>query len=152
MRIACFFLRLPFERDASGNRRRARCSMLFLRGQQKHTVSDRAEEEVTMPVDPQVPRISISGLIFVAFGVAAIVLGSAYPLGTAARMGPGYFPRILGIGLLIVLGAALVTARAARSKGEPIAGVELATRVGRARQRGSLRLLVYCRSGWCCRP
>lgn len=52
------------------------------------------------------PKDFYSGLIFIAFGVAAIVIGNNYALGTAARMGPGYFPRILGI-LLIVLGAVL---------------------------------------------
>jgi putative tricarboxylic transport membrane protein len=66
------------------------------------------------------PKDFISGLIFVAFGIAAIVLGSAYPLGTAARMGPGYFPRILGI-LLIALGAAIVL-RALKVKGERLPG------------------------------
>jgi hypothetical protein len=64
------------------------------------------------------PKDFFAGLIFVAFGVGAIVLGSAYPLGTAARMGPGYFPRILGI-LLIVLGAAL-TLRGLRLQGSPL--------------------------------
>jgi hypothetical protein len=53
------------------------------------------------------PKDFWSGLLFVAFGLAAIIIGANYPLGTAARMGPGYFPRILGI-LLIVLGGALV--------------------------------------------
>jgi hypothetical protein len=62
------------------------------------------------------PKDFISGLIFVAFGIAAIVLGSAYPLGTAARMGP----RILGI-LLILLGAAIVV-RALRVKGGRLPG------------------------------
>jgi hypothetical protein len=66
------------------------------------------------------PKDFLSGLIFVAFGIAAIVLGSAYPLGTAARMGPGYFPRILGI-MLIVLGSFIVL-RALRVKGEPLPG------------------------------
>jgi hypothetical protein len=66
------------------------------------------------------PKDFLSGLIFVAFGVAAIVLGSGYPLGTAARMGPGYFPRILGI-LLIVLGGALAL-RALRIQGTPLPG------------------------------
>jgi hypothetical protein len=66
------------------------------------------------------PKDFLAGLIFVAFGVAAIVLGSAYPLGTAARMGPGYFPRILGI-LLIVLGGALAL-RALRLNGTPLPG------------------------------
>jgi hypothetical protein len=65
------------------------------------------------------PKDFYSGLIFVAFGIAAIVIGSNYSLGTAARMGPGYFPRILGI-MLIVLGAAL-SLRALKIKGEPIA-------------------------------
>jgi hypothetical protein len=56
--------------------------------------------------------------MFTAFGVAAIVIGSNYPLGTAARMGPGYFPRMLGI-LLIVLGTVLVL-RALRLQGSPL--------------------------------
>ena len=42
----------------------------------------------------------------------------AYALGTAARMGPGYFPRILGL-LLIALGLALAL-RALRLDGSPI--------------------------------
>lgn len=49
------------------------------------------------------PRDFCAGALFVAIGIATIVLGTRYTLGTAARMGPGYFPRILGI-LLIVLG------------------------------------------------
>jgi putative tricarboxylic transport membrane protein len=52
------------------------------------------------------PKDFFAGLLFIAFGVVAIVVGSNYALGTAARMGPGYFPRILGI-LLITLGGAL---------------------------------------------
>jgi hypothetical protein len=66
------------------------------------------------------PKDFLAGLIFVAFGIAAIVLGSAYPLGTAARMGPGYFPRILGI-LLIVLGGALAL-RSLTLVGTPLPG------------------------------
>ena len=64
------------------------------------------------------PKDFFAGLIFVAFGVGAVVLGSAYPLGAAARMGPGYFPRILGI-MLIVLGAALAL-RGLRLQGSPL--------------------------------
>jgi hypothetical protein len=58
----------------------------------------------------------VSGLLFIAFGAAAITIGSNYALGTAARMGPGYFPRILGI-LLILLGA-LLALRSLRLKGD----------------------------------
>ncbi len=65
------------------------------------------------------PKDFFAGLLFVAFGIAAIVIGSNYTLGTAARMGPGYFPRILGI-LLILLGGALAI-RALRLKGDALA-------------------------------
>ncbi len=50
------------------------------------------------------PKDFWAGILFIAIGIGAIVVGSNYNLGTAARMGPGYFPRILGI-MLIVLGA-----------------------------------------------
>jgi hypothetical protein len=64
------------------------------------------------------PKDFWSGVLFVAMGIFAIVYGAKYQLGTAARMGPGYFPRILGI-LLIILGLALAL-RALKLKGEPI--------------------------------
>ena len=48
-----------------------------------------------------------AGVIFIAFGLAGAVIARGYPLGSAARMGPGYFPTALGI-LLIILGAAIV--------------------------------------------
>jgi Tripartite tricarboxylate transporter TctB family len=65
------------------------------------------------------PKDFWAGVLFVLVGVAAIALGSRYNLGTAARMGPGYFPRILGL-LLILLGAVLAF-RALRRDGTPIA-------------------------------
>jgi hypothetical protein len=55
----------------------------------------------------------LAGALFVAVGIAALVLSHSYEIGTAARMGPGYFPRALGI-LLVVLGAVL-TLRGFRS-------------------------------------
>ena len=73
-----------------------------------------------MPAAIRNPKDFLAGLIFVAFGIAAMVLGKDYPLGTAARMGPGYFPRILGI-LLIVLGGALAV-RALQIRGTPLPG------------------------------
>jgi hypothetical protein len=50
------------------------------------------------------PRDFYAGLLFVAFGLAALVFAQSYAIGTAARMGPGYFPRLLGV-LLVGLGA-----------------------------------------------
>jgi hypothetical protein len=64
------------------------------------------------------PKDFFAGLLFIAFGIGAIVIGSNYTLGTAARMGPGYFPRILGL-LLITLGAILAL-RALRLTGTPV--------------------------------
>jgi hypothetical protein len=64
------------------------------------------------------PKDFAAGLMFVAFGIAAIAIGAGYPLGVAARMGPGYFPRILGI-LLIAFGSILMF-RAMRLDGAKI--------------------------------
>jgi hypothetical protein len=64
------------------------------------------------------PKDFWAGVLFILVGAAAIVLGSRYNLGTAARMGPGYFPRILGM-LLIVLGG-IIAARALRLHGPAI--------------------------------
>lgn len=44
-----------------------------------------------------------AGLIFVIIGVIALVVGREYSLGSATRMGPGYFPAMLGW-LLLILG------------------------------------------------
>lgn len=49
-------------------------------------------------------RDVFAGLLFIAFGAAALVMAQSYAIGTAARMGPGYFPRLLGF-LLVGLGA-----------------------------------------------
>jgi hypothetical protein len=48
------------------------------------------------------------GLFFIALGTAALWVSRDYPLGDLNRMGPGYFPRMLsvgmiGLGVLIVL-------------------------------------------------
>jgi hypothetical protein len=66
------------------------------------------------------PKDFVAGLLFIATGIAAIAIAANYTLGTAARMGPGYFPRLLGI-LLIVLGA-ILTLRSLRLGGSPLPG------------------------------
>lgn len=57
-----------------------------------------------------------AGLVFLFFGIAAMVFATGYQIGTAARMGPGYFPFLLG-GVLFGLG--LVTSLRSLSRGEP---------------------------------
>ena len=56
--------------------------------------------------------------MFAGFGLASMVIGASYPIGTAARMGPGYFPRGLGI-ILVVLGSILIL-KGLRSDGSRI--------------------------------
>jgi hypothetical protein len=46
---------------------------------------------------------SIAGLLFVLAGAAGLWIGRKYPVGTAMRMGPGYFPLVL-CWLLIIFG------------------------------------------------
>ena len=64
------------------------------------------------------PKDFWAGLLFVGLGILAVWVGSRYPLGTAARMGPGYFPRTLGL-LLMFLGA-IIAFRGVRWDGEAI--------------------------------
>ena len=47
-----------------------------------------------------------SGLMFMSIGVAFAWGASTYSVGTGARMGPGYFPLVLGV-LLAILGAVI---------------------------------------------
>lgn len=47
-----------------------------------------------------------SGVMFAAFGIFFAGFGTRYTFGTGARMGPGYFPTVLGV-ILIVLGVVI---------------------------------------------
>jgi putative tricarboxylic transport membrane protein len=60
------------------------------------------------------PKDFWSGLIFLAFGLAAIVIARDYSMGSAGRMGPAYFPTMLG-GILAVIGLAAVFRSLART-------------------------------------
>jgi hypothetical protein len=66
------------------------------------------------------PRDFWSGLMFIAFGVFFMVWAMThYQMGTAVRMGPAYFPTVLG-GMLAVLGA-IVLLGALAVEGPPVA-------------------------------
>jgi len=52
------------------------------------------------------PRDFWAGVMFLAIGAGFAGIALTYKLGTAARMGPGYFPFFLGL-LLAILGAAI---------------------------------------------
>jgi hypothetical protein len=54
------------------------------------------------------PKDFLTGFMFLLFGAAAMLLSRGLTVGTAAKMGPGYFPFALGL-LLAVLGAVLLS-------------------------------------------
>ena len=60
-----------------------------------------------------------AGLMLIAIGAGAIFVARNYPFGTALRMGPGFFPVVLG-GLLIVFGRAVLAI--GLRKGESMTG------------------------------
>ena len=76
-----------------------------------------------------------SGTMFIGFGAVAVVLAPSYDIGTTLRMGPGYFPLILGaimtiIGaVLFIRGFRLAATPPARPQLRPLAAVIIAAAV-----------------------
>ncbi len=64
------------------------------------------------------PKDFWAGILYIAFGVGAIAIAYDYPVGSAGRMGPGYFPRGLGI-ILIALGL-ILGLRSLKLRGAPL--------------------------------
>jgi len=65
------------------------------------------------------PRDFWAGLMFIAFGVGFAWVAQNYQMGTSVRMGPAYFPTVLGA-LLAILGF-VVLAQSFASAGPPVA-------------------------------
>jgi putative tricarboxylic transport membrane protein len=57
------------------------------------------QNPLTIPVNKDV----VAGAIFFAFAIGFGVVSTAYPMGSAAQMGPGYYPLLLS-GVLGLLG------------------------------------------------
>ncbi len=53
------------------------------------------------------PKDFWTGIIFLVVGLSAVVIGRDYAMGTAGKMGPAYFPTVLG-GLLSIIGGIAV--------------------------------------------
>jgi len=66
-----------------------------------------------------------TGLLFIFFGMSTTALVRSYPIGTAAKMGPGYFPFILGL-MLTLLGLVIL--------------LKSLSKVGKVRRKGSTHL------------
>lgn len=64
------------------------------------------------------PRDVVGGLLVVAIGAGFLLVGRELEMGTSFRMGPGYFPTVLGL-LMVALGAVLtgLALRAAHQEG-----------------------------------
>ena len=69
------------------------------------------------------PKDFWAGVLYIAFGLSAIVIGREYGLGTALRMGPAYFPAVLGAVLTLIGSISLV--RSFLEPGEPVGGLAL---------------------------
>lgn len=72
-----------------------------------------------MPSFIKHPKDFWTGVLYVTIGLAAIVIARDYPMGTALKMGPAYFPTVLG-GLLTLIGLAALIRSLVRH-GEKIA-------------------------------
>jgi hypothetical protein len=64
-----------------------------------------------------------SGLVFIAIALGFIAMSTHYRFGTAEKMGPAYFPIMIGI-VLIGLGA-ILTGRSFVIEGEPVPPMNL---------------------------
>jgi hypothetical protein len=53
------------------------------------------------------PKDFWAGLMFIGFGIAFAAIAQNYQMGTSVRMGPAYFPTVLG-GILAVIGLAIL--------------------------------------------
>ena len=60
--------------------------------------------EVTVTLSIRSSKDFWSGLIYLWFGLSAILIARDYGMGSALKMGPAYFPTLLGW-LLVVIGA-----------------------------------------------
>ena len=69
------------------------------------------------------PKDFWSGLMFIAFGVGFMIVARNYAMGTAVRMGPAYFPTVLG-GILALIGLAIF-AKSLITNGAPVPRIVL---------------------------
>ncbi len=67
------------------------------------------------------PKDFWSGIMFLAFAATALLTARGYSLGNAGRMGPGYFPTMLGYALALV--GAILVGRSFAVSGEGVARI-----------------------------
>jgi len=64
-------------------------------------------------------RDFLAGLLFIAIGAGGFGIALSYPFGSVQQMGPGFFPRVLGV---ILVGFGVVTIVRGLRSGEPVQG------------------------------
>lgn len=64
-------------------------------------------------------RDALAGLLFMALGTIGFVVALSYPFGSLQEMGPGFFPRVLGV---ILAGLGIVTLVRGLRSGERVEG------------------------------
>jgi hypothetical protein len=69
------------------------------------------------------PKDFWSGIMFIAFAAIAMLAAQNYSLGSAGKMGPGYFPMMLGAALAFV--GAILVVRSLIVAGEPVGRIHL---------------------------
>lgn len=76
-----------------------------------------------MPEVRRVLKDILAGAIFIAIGLAFAIGSLSYDIGTPLRMGPGYFPLVLG-GLLAGLGVLVIAKGFIAGEGDAIGEVD----------------------------
>jgi Tripartite tricarboxylate transporter TctB family len=71
--------------------------------------------KTTLPAN----RDFLAGLLFLALGAGGFAVALSYPFGNVQQMGPGFFPRVLGV---ILAGFGVVTMIRGLRSGEPVRG------------------------------
>ncbi len=69
------------------------------------------------------PKDFWSGVMFIAFAAAALLSARGYSLGNSGKMGPGYFPMLLGAALALIGG--ILVARSLFVAGEPVGRIHI---------------------------
>ncbi|MDR7149141.1 lysylphosphatidylglycerol synthetase-like protein (DUF2156 family) [Hydrogenophaga palleronii] len=64
-------------------------------------------------------RDALAGLLFMALGTIGFFVALSYPFGSLQEMGPGFFPRVLGV---ILIGFGIVTLLKGLRSGEQVDG------------------------------
>ncbi len=67
----------------------------------------------------------LSGLLFCAFGIGAVAIAHGYSLGTLNRMGSGFFPTVIGVGLTILGAIVAIRAVLKPEASEPLAALDI---------------------------